>query len=86
MQINTTADLMDAATAALARRDGDAFDCLHSINDGWLQADSERATTAALLNVMQEAAYQLVDEPSQFDDGTDWDTDAADTRTAGGKA
>jgi hypothetical protein len=77
MQINTTTDLLNAAAAALARRDGHAFERLHSINDGWMQTDTERAATAALLNVMQEAAYQLEDEPSQFDDGTEWDADAA---------
>lgn len=77
MQINTTADLMNAAAAALARRDGHAFERLHSINNGWMQTGDERAATAALLNVMQEAAYLLEDEPSQFDDGTEWEPDAA---------
>ena len=77
MQINTTADLMNAAAAALARRDGHAFERLHDINVNWLQTDDERAATAALLNVMQEAAYLLEDEPSQFDDGTEWEPDAA---------
>ena len=83
MQINTTADLMNAAAAALARRDGHAFERLIAKNCDWMQSSAERDANNALLNVMQEAAYLLEGEPSQFDDGSEWtgipgyDTDAA---------
>jgi hypothetical protein len=79
MQIHTTADLMNAAAAALARRNGDAFDTLIQTNRDWLQSSEERDANEAALNVMQEAAYQLAeyDEPSQYDDGSEWDEDAA---------
>ena len=77
MRLHTTADLMNAAAAALARRDGHAFDKLLQINRDWLMDSTERDATEAALNAMQEAAYLLEDTPSQYDDGTEWDEDAA---------
>jgi hypothetical protein len=73
MHIHTQADLLNAAASALAKRDGHAFDRIREINRNWLQSEEEAAATDAALQAMQEAAYLLEGEPSEMDDGTEWD-------------
>jgi|TARA_R110000824_G_scaffold120382_5_gene275682 hypothetical protein len=50
-------ELMTDAANALAATDGDAFDYLHAVNDGWIQNVSDHAAMKRLLDVMQKAAY-----------------------------
>tara|TARA_R110000824_G_scaffold120382_5_gene275695 strand:+ start:30654 stop:30821 length:168 start_codon:yes stop_codon:yes gene_type:complete len=53
--------MMTLAAAALAVEDGDAFDSLLAVNEGWLQTEDETLSMRRLLNSMQEAAYLLAD-------------------------
>lgn len=54
-------EMMTLAAAALAVEDGDAFDSLLAVNEGWLQTEDETLSMRRLLNSMQEAAYLLAD-------------------------
>ncbi len=66
MSIHTTADLMAAAARALVRRDGDFFDDLIAINEGWIQPRDVADAYNAALRAMQESAYLLHGEPTEL--------------------
>jgi len=63
---NTIAELFTKAAAALVRRDGDSFERLIATNEDWLQRSDEREANRKALLAMQEAAYLLDGEPSEF--------------------
>lgn len=60
-------ELLNAAAAALAARDGDRILRLAAIAADWLQPESESDAQRHLLDVMAEAAYLLEGEESEFD-------------------
>ena len=65
--MNSKANLLNAAAAALAARDGDRIQRLAAIAADWLQPESESDAQRHLLDVMAEAAYLLEGEESEFD-------------------
>ena len=65
--MNSMTDLLNAAAAALAARDGDRIQRLAAIAADWLQPESESDAQRHLLDVMAEAAYLLEGEESEFD-------------------
>ena len=64
--MNSMTDLLNAAAAALAARDGDRIQRLAAIAADWLQPESEAEAQRHLLEVMAEAAYLLEGEDSDF--------------------
>ena len=64
--MNSMTDLLNAAAAALAARDGDRIQRLAAIAADWLQPESEAEAQRHLLEVMAEAAYLLEGEESEF--------------------
>ena len=64
--MNSLTDLLNAAAAALAARDGDRIQRLAAIAADWLQPESESDAQRHLLEVMAEAAYLLEGDESDF--------------------
>lgn len=65
--MNNMTELLNAAAAALAARDGDLILRLAAIAADWLQPESEAEAQRHLLDVMAEAAYLLEEVESEFD-------------------
>ena len=64
--MNSLTDLLNAAAAALAARDGDRIQRLAATAADWLQPEAEAEAQRHLLEVMAEAAYLLEGEESEF--------------------
>jgi hypothetical protein len=65
--VRSVAALMETAAAALVARDTQALEELQRRVQGWLQMSGELAAQSAMLDAMLEAAYMLIDEPSDIE-------------------